>query len=233
MANLRPVTLSENPASSWQNLIQRTIQSQNVIAGNGLVRSLSGGDFTQLSLASEANVNHMIYRGTYDPNLEYFVNDVVRVLPDKHYIDPKDHAQIPIGSTDIVSSSKCPMSMGLFVCVKHVPPGWATPDYFFSQVLASFPETVPYNWIDGTRWTDHNVYYPLYPEIPTQYTSSVHVNGGSGGFDITANDTFWNAMPFGTITMKACIDGVTYDFYVLGNKSGSLFQEAYLPAPAP
>lgn len=225
MPNIRPVPITENQHSSWQNLIQKTIQAQNVVAGSGVDIASRTGDFTKISLTPEVDFNRMVWQGDFDITKEYQINDVVRVVPNVLYINPETGDDVQIGSTSETGHEEIPMSLGLFVCVAHVPPSWANQDYFDSNVAPAFPDVVPYNWQQGIRWTDFNVYYPVYPEIPSNFTSSVDV----GGFNIIANNTFWQAMPFGTMVMKACQNGVAKTFYVVGAESGSAFLPDYLP----
>ncbi len=78
------------------------------------------------------------------------------------------------------------------------------------------------------------MYYPIFPEIPTHYTSSVVTTYGIG---TVANRTFWQALPLGVIPTKICVetaDSKTLStVYVLGFISGSSFLSQYLPYTAP
>lgn len=226
MPNLRPVPISDNPHSSWQNLIQKTVQSQNLVAGSGLKVSSAMGEYTKISLPPDVDFEHLVWRGDFDEFAEYQVNDVVRLSANKKYIDIVTGIDLEIGSTSETGYTSIPISIGLFVCVNHVPPAWANEYYFENDVLTTFPDTIPYSWQDGIRWDTYNIYYPIYPEIPSQYTSSVD----SGyGFTIKANQTFWNAMPFGCMPMKVCQDGIAKTFYVIGEQSGSVYLPEYIP----
>lgn len=227
MPNLRPVPIGENLHSSWQNLIQKTVQAQTPVAGSGL-RTQNMGDFTRISMPDDIDFERLVWRGNFDVEAEYFPNDVVRLQPNISYIDVTTGDPLDIGSTADDGFDYAPLSLGLFVCVQHVPPSWANEDYFYSEVVAAFPDTIPYTWQNGIRWETYNNYYPMYPEIPTSLTSSVDPAGY--GFTITANDTFWQAMPLGIIQANICQnDGKTKTFYVVGAESGSAFKTAYLP----
>lgn len=225
MPNLRPVPLSENPHSSWQNLIQKTVQSNTPIAGSGL-RAQVMGDFTRISVPNDIDFERLVWRGDFDEFAEYFPNDVVRVSPNVDYVDVTTGESLIIGSTSDTGHPYAPLSLGLFVCVQHVPASWANEEYFYGSVVASFPDTIPYTYQNGIRWDSYNYYYPMYPEIPTNFTSSVDIGYG---FPVIANQTFWQAMPFGTMPMRACQNGVAKTFYIVGAESGSMFLPEYLP----
>ena len=162
----------------------------------------------------------------YDEFAEYYPNDVVRVIPNIDYVDVTTGEVIEIGSTAESGYGYAPLSLGLFVCVQHVPASWANEEYFTSEVVPMFPDVIPYTFQNGIRWESYNNYYPMYPEIPTKFTQSVD----SGyGFTITANQTFWQAMPFGTMPLQICSNGSTKKFFVVGAESGSAFKTEYLP----
>lgn len=225
--NLRPIPLTTDPSSGWQNVIQRVVQSHNVLAGSGLRAGMSTGDFTQLGIKTEVETDRLVWRGTYDPNAEYVLNDVVRVEANKDYIPSGSTTPLPIGATSVEGYPVIPISLGLFVCVNYVPPAWADPNYFFSSVVNFYNAgEIPWDVGNGIRWTAHNVYYPVYPEIPTTFTQSVDTGYG---FSINANQTFWQAMPFGTMPLQICTNGLSRTFYVVGAESGSLFKTEYLP----
>lgn len=230
MANIRPVTIASDNQSAWQNIVQKTVQSQQVVAGNGLRVSTGDPNFTRLSVPNDFDTVKMVWKGNYDEFAAYNVNDVVRLNPNEKYLDVTTGEPLEIGSTSDEGHDYAPLSLGLFICVAYVPPAYANETFFSDTVAASFPETVPYTYQNGIRWESLNNYYPMYPEIPTSFTSSVDTGYG---FTVVANQTFWQAMPFGTIPANICQNGYAKTYYIVGAESGSVFRTEYLPYSPP
>lgn len=230
MSNLRPVPITNHPADKWQNVVQRVVQSQHVKPGRGLRRSLATGDFTQLTAIPEADPVRMIWRGDYDITGSYQVNDVIRVSPQIKYVNPATGYELPIGGSHLEGYSTIPLSMGLFVCVSYVPPAWANTTYFNHQILPQFQKNVPPDVGNSIRWYQYNVYYPVYPEIPKALVKEINLGYG---FTILANNTFWQALPYGAMPMTVCVDGEVKTYYVTGAESGSKFNPDYLPYKGP
>lgn len=230
MPNIRPVPITHDPRSSWQNIVQNTVQSQQVIAGNGLRVSSGDPNFTRVSLPNDFDTVKMIWKGDYDEFAAYNVNDVVRVVPNVQYIDVTTGEDLILGSTSEEGHGYAPLSLGLFICVTYVPPSYCNETFFSDTVAVSFPNTIPYTYQNGIRWESLNNYYPMYPEIPTSLTQSVDTGYG---FTVVANNTFWQAMPFGTIPANICQNGYAKTYYIVGAESGSSFKTEYLPYSPP
>ena len=223
MNNIRPTALTDNPQSGWKNLVSRTINAHNVVAGQGVHVNDNGSHGMSISVEEEIMSDHMVWRGNFNQSYEYKPMDVVRVVEGKY----KDEvgADIPIGFTSTPGLGITPISLGLFVCTTYVPPSFADQNWFKTNIVPKFTNNfIPGRYQQGTRWYDYNVYYPVFPE-PTP-SSSVAL---SYGFNVTKNNTFWQAMPFGAAPMKACVDGVTADYYVICQKKGGVFLPEYLP----
>ena len=178
----------------------------------------------------------MVWRGNYDTSSAYHPNDVVRVIPDVKYYNEAG-MEIPIGNTSTDIGGLIPISLGLFVCTQYVPPAWANDIYFTDKIAPQFlnPDTgdysIPYHIRKGIRWYSHNVYYPIYPEIPSSYTGSIEavIDGKDYNFKIDYNQTYWQAMPVGMSSMNVCRNGISETWYIMGHQSGSLFQAGYVP----
>lgn len=223
---IRPYPLSENPNSSRNNRVGGAVSTTNLVGGPGININYNAFS-TTITTDDDVNRTVMIWQGDYDFNAEYIPGDVVRVPYDKSYIN-QNSASIPVGSTDSErTSGEIPMSIGLFVCVKYVPPGWCTEAYVTSNVLPQFGGYIPDQYL-ASRFYEYNVYYPIFPEIPATYTSSVSVFTGEDT-DIIANDTFWRAMPIGMQQSKVCQNGTEKIFYIMGVESGSKFDPTNLP----
>jgi len=226
--NIRPTAITDDSQSSWRKLVSQTMNSKKLLAGNGLSVT-QGSDHTRIAVDDEPDASRWNYRGNYDINSEYKINDVVRVVPNVEYKSVSSlnsGSVIPIGAAVDDGLDVCPISLGLFICVQYVPPAFANEEYFDSFIATSFGDTIPLRYQQGTRWDSLNVYYPVYPEISTNKTASVD----SGyGFDVIANNTFWNALPFGTMPTELCVNGKSKTFYMVGAESGSVFNATYLP----
>lgn len=231
MNNFRSNPLSENPASAWNYRLTRTINAQNVVAGSGVdMLQHSGG--TLLSVPDSIHLDRMVYQGTFDIKAEYKPGDVVSVVPTVTYTDYLGRS-IPFGSTAQSGSAIIPINVGCFVCVEYVPPAYCSESYLRNTISKMFPNAIPQRYLEGTRYYEYNVYYPIYPEIPTQYTSSIQINiVGSQKYNLIANQVYWRALA-GTIPMSICLDPVAKTkttAYMCGYLSGSQFRnDLYLP----
>lgn len=230
MANyIRPSAYTDNPVTNWANNVQKVVNSNNVIAGNGLYINNRGSAGTSIVAAPQYEINHLTYRGTYDIDTEYKVNDVVFVDPNKTYYDSGSSKTLNIDSSYISGYSVAPICAGLFVCTQYVPPSFANTTYLETQLAPIYNSVYPYNVQTGIRYNSYNVYYPVYPTIATSQTSSILT---TYGYNITANDTFWAPLnPM--IRMQTCTNGVNATTYIGGIVSGSSFNSSYLPYKKP
>lgn len=222
---IRPTAYTHDPISSWANVLQRNINSHNVIGGNG-VSVDRGSSYTKISVANEADAERLQYRGEYDIDAEYFVNDVVFVNPNKTYYDSGSASNIELDSSDVAGYDKCPLAPGTYVAVQYVPPSFANEEYLSSRIVPQYAGGVlPYDIQTGIRLESYNIYYPVYPTIPSSYTSSVAT---TYGFSTKTNQTYW--MPLAPmIRLNSCVNGTNSTTYIVGVVSGSSFNADYLP----
>jgi hypothetical protein len=222
---INPLPLTENKSSAWRNRVAGSLNAHNLIAGSGIrVDYTPQGAVISLNKVDE----HLPikYVGDYNSDMEYYPNQIVRVRPDKVYLDITG-TPLDIGSTADSGYETFPISPGLFICVGYIPPGNCDETWFSNYIVPAYPGGVPYDVIQSTRWNSYNVYWPQYPEIPTSYTASVTVYSNS---QITANNTFWNALPIGMRAMNMCLpNGTLATAYVMAYISGSAFLPEYLP----
>ena len=129
MPNLRPVPIGENLHSSWQNVIQKTIQAQDPVAGSGL-RTQNMGDFTRISLPDDINSEALVWRGDFDENAKYYPSDVIRVVPNVNYVDVTDGQLLEIGSTSDDGFDLCAFEFGVVCLRSGRPPSFANETYF-------------------------------------------------------------------------------------------------------
>ena len=220
--NIRPVAVTTDPITGWAKSIQNQHNANNLVAGSNVIFN-RGSNHTNISVDLGPEIEHLVYRGDFDITAEYKVNDVVRVFPTTQYYDSGSKKNLEIDTTATDGYTHCPITPGLYVCVTYVPPSYADTSYLDS-INYQFT-TIPYELQNGIRFYDKNVYYPIYPEIPSQYTSSVDTGYG---FQITANNTFWRALS-PMLKMQSCVNNETQTMYIGGIVSGSLFKTSYLP----
>jgi hypothetical protein len=221
---VRPLPLTDNKENAWKNRIASSVNSSNIIEGSGISVNYSPYG-TTIKMAGVDENFPLMWMGDFDIEAEYFPNMIVRVRPDVNYYDIADGV-IPMGSTDTTGYATVPISPGLFICVGYVPAGACDSDWFNYTMAAQYPDGIPMSIVNGTRFYDYNVYYPVYPEIPSQYTSSVVY----GAYGLVANQTYWQAMPAGMKAVNMCLpDGTLGTTYVIAYTSGSAFLTEYLP----
>lgn len=225
-----PIPVTANPASIWKHKTSQGINSMNLVAGRGIQLDF-GLNGTVVRLADDFNIDAMSYAGIWDFNSGYVAGQWVNLPYDISFQD-QDGNQVPIGLTTTPGFNVIPTAIGSWLCVRDVPPSIYTEDYVTANVLTQFAGNPPDEWIKYTRFYDLNVYYPVFPQIPSQYTASVNVFNST--CQTIANDVFW--VPIGipaTPSNGGCIDNTvsngTTTLYVSYVSSGSMFQEDYLP----
>lgn len=186
--HIRALPLTEQKASSWKNKVAGSINANNVIAGSG-IRIDYGPNGAEISLDVVNETAPLRYMGDFDINAEYYPNMMVRVRSDQTYLDITGNP-LPFGSFNPASEAIPPIATGLFICVNYVPPGPCDENWLTTVVAPMYPQGVPFNLVQGTRFYAANIYYPVYPEMPLSYTSSYAVL--SGNSTIIENNTFWN-----------------------------------------
>ena len=227
---IRALPPTDDLRRTWQNKVAAGVNGNNAVAGSGI--SVDNGPYgSTISIAQDPTEAYLPfqYMGDFDSNAEYFPNQIIRVRPDVTYYDIDGVTPLTIGSTADSGYPTFPISPGLYICTNYVPPGFA--DNVWLQDLATlYPSNViPWTVATSVRWNDYNIYWPMFPEIPTQYTASVTVAAGGGSVGIVANQNFWNALPCGMRAMKTCKNGAEETTYVMAYVSGSHFQPEYLP----
>jgi hypothetical protein len=199
-----------------------------LIAGNGIQLSYTTNGVI-IHKDNYVEGSYMVWAGDYDPDKEYYPGQVVRVTK-----EVAESTGETIGSTadtnPDASSDNIPISLGLFICKKYIPPSWCDEDFVTENISPQF-ENLPSRYVQGTRFEDYNVYYPVYPEIPDEYQTDVDVFDGDE--TITANDTFWEALPFGVVPIDDCDPNTNTarGIYISGFINDSTFNVGYLPYP--
>ncbi len=220
---IRKLPLTENGKNAWQNSVATIINANNIIAGDNIGIEY-GPNGATISVDSVDDTPTYQYMGDFDSASAYYPNQIVRVRPDTIYYDINGNP-IDLGSTADSGYETFPISPGLYICTAYVPPFHCDETWFNTIIAPLYPDnSTPLTYVQGTRWDSYNIYYPMYPEIPLQYTASVIVGGS---YNIVANQSFWNALPIGMREMKSCAQTI----YVMAYVSGSSFQTEYLPYP--
>jgi len=227
--SIRRLPITENKQNAWANKIGGSVNANSIIQGSGIIVDYSPYG-TTISVDPSNEPYAIVYRGEFDINQEYYPNQIVRVTYGHTQIN-QNNVPLPYGNTSEYSSSLIPLNPGLFICTQYVPPATATQAWLgIAQGYlpgGSIPASMPY----GIRFYQYNVYYPIYPEIPLQFTSSVKIYDGVNS--IVANQTYWNALPFGTIALNSCLNNEKTPIFVQGFISGSNFDQRYLPYTPP
>jgi hypothetical protein len=149
---------------------------------------------------------------------------VVLVDPNITYTN-ESGSVIPYTATG--SYTKPLISAGVFVCTRFVPAVGQDSLFLLNYVSASYKATgqaITRDLADTFRQYTYNVYYPIYPLIPT--SSEVLVSQSS--WTVTANLNFWDAIS-PMMPIDVCINNITKTLYVNGILSGSTFNSASLP----
>ena len=150
---IRPVALSGNPISSWAKLVQQSSNRNTLIAGSGISQT-QGTNGTTISLKDDTYAERLVFAGEYDPNAEYFPNDVVVVNPNTKYtiVENGVSRSLDIDSTYVSGYDKAPLGAGTFVCIKYVPPSWSDEDYYDYLRTNVYTENISQAKIDTIRW---------------------------------------------------------------------------------
>lgn len=154
MSDVPHIPTGKYPIQTWSNRVGNAIKCNQITSNNQVgVRQTSNG--TTLYLKDEIALKEGIlcYKGEYDPDAQYSVYDVVRVLPNINYSDFK--------------GNYVPATAGTWVCVASVP------DYESSEVLKSKGQTGVEDYIR----TDSVDYFPKFPEPETLATETTDGKG--------------------------------------------------------
>ncbi len=152
MDNL-PTVEADHAISSWGNKVNRNIAQNKVVHSADLVMS-KGSNGTTLRLSKKFRFGYetLRYRGEYDPNEVYTINDVVRVLHGKTYTD--------------ITGTAITCTPGVWICVVNVP-GKKYSDQFKRIGYTSNKRYLQQDGVD---------YFPKYPE-PTDKATLDRPNG--------------------------------------------------------
>lgn len=224
MSLLRPVSIGTNSVTQWGNTVVKSINQNNIYAGDNNIKIVKTSTGTSISLTPQYNAERLIWKGDFDIDAEYFPNDVVRVNPDNTYFNSGSMQNLQMDSTNITGYDECPITPGLYVCMQYVPPAYSD-ETLLNTLLPQYGGTIPYDIAYTFRLYDYNIYYPIYPEISSSATSSVAT---SFGFNIIANTNYWQALT-PSIKMNACVAGTNTTMFIGGFLSGSSFASEYLP----
>ena len=224
MPILAPYPLSGADATRLNNLTARTNEN-NLVAGPGInVRKTSHG--TVISSISDDRKDNMTNQGLYDVTQEYFVNDVVWVDPNQGPYLNFDGQPLPLCSGSS-STGGPPLGCGAYVCILYVAPSIATSSYYVDNVLPTIESgSSGFDTANQYRWNEYNVYYPIYPAIPT---SSLAVANDEAAGNIQANANYWAPLNPMFLSTTCQADGTFSNAFISGVLSGSSFNLDQLP----
>lgn len=220
---IRSLPITHNPENAWKNTVARALGAHNAIEGAGV--AINYGPYGQTIKSEYVGEQYpVLYAGDYDFFQEYFPNEIVTVTQEILHTDIYDEL-IPFGNTSDDSFGVTPICPGTYICTAYVPPA-ACDEYYLNTFIApQYGGQVPFDAVNSTRFIDYNIYYPIYPVIPTQYTASIVT---PSGYAVVANQTFWTPLA-ATIKQTLCKDGVQTDIYVYAQLPSSSFEDMYLP----
>ena len=210
-----------------------TVNSHTLHAGRGINITKGSNGIMIHSKADFNKIGYMNYRGTYDTASQYFPYDVVFVDPNITYYSYVDAGiscvAVPYEAT--ASYSRPPICAGLFICCNVIPYVSQSYGLFTSSVLPAYSNvnrTVDNLMADTYRHYQYNVYYPVYPTIPSASTNWKAVSGSSGNYLTVANQTFWMPLtPY--LPARFCYNNVETTMFLAGIVSGSSFDSSKLP----
>lgn len=133
------------------------------------------------------------YCGEYDPDAQYSVNDVVRVMPNTNYFNTG--AETTMDTTP-----------GVWICIAEVP-GFQTSEVMKSRGFTS-GDFIRYDGVD---------YFPKWPE--PQYTLQDVVNGVTND---RYHIRYWELISLLPVQATMCVNGVDKTYWVDCAQSGSV-----------
>ena len=150
-----PIELTDSFASK----VAESVNANNVFHGQGLSVTKHGNS-TSVSVISQRIPTQFNLRGNFNPDEQYFPNDVVTVDQNLSYVINGATASINVGGSSLTD-----LAAGLFMCTNYVPPAWQTSTYLSQSILPAFQAaggTVTDDMSDHYRHS-FNRYYPTYP----------------------------------------------------------------------
>ena len=222
----RPSVILEDPSTSWMNRTGDSINKNSMGHSDGMT---GHGTFngTVMTPTMVPIPNGMLYRGTFNEQSSYAINDVVFVDPNAKYSASFDQ--------DVDTTGSAPLCPGLFICISPINVGEATSDYLVSTIETVYTNagyTISDDEANFYRWDTYNYYYPVCPIISG--SAQVDVSDPGTGYNIVANRNFWQPlMPM--IKSVICDDSETKKtIWVSAIVSGSQYMpNNWLPYQAP
>jgi hypothetical protein len=226
---IRNVPPGPNLSSGWSSNVGQQVNSNKTVAGGGVVVS-KGSNGTTVSIPSELDPVALNYAGVFSFSQSYEPNDVVFVDPQETYWDQNGDI-IPVCSGS--SASGLPnICGGLFVCTRFVPP-FGYDSTFLTDTLATYyndaGQHITGGFADTFRWYSLNVYWPIYPLIPTNEITTSSQAVGEDTLDVTANINFWAPLSPMYLGLSCDINGNNISTFNNGIISGSMFNLTQLP----
>ena len=228
--HLRPYPLHENQ-DTFISTLGKQLNSHNLQAGSG-IKITSHNNHHLIEAQSTRLQDGMTYKGEFNPNAEYFVDDVVYVDGTHNYVD-STFGYLPCDSqmTSGSSYTRYPyLAAGLYICSTYIPPYDLDSTILTTVVapsMATYGGQVTGDFADMYRHNSLNVYYPIYPTIPSNYTT----RSVESTWDTQTNQTFWTPLvPY--IALQTCVNNTTVVTLVAGYTSGLTFDASKLPHTA-
>ena len=221
---IRPFPITEG-LDTFNHFVGKESNNHRPDAGKGIKITRFNNGY-QISATQVYHSDKMVYKGLFDPNIEYLPYDVVFVDPNNSIYS----GSYTIGTNDS-SGSSCNLTPGLWICIKHVPDAGMTSTLLENVVAGNMAKgygSITTEFADSYRHSGSNVYFPVYPLIPTSSVKYVAESGGGLNWTYTANDTFWYPLS-PMIQTQVCSNGISKNIWVNGITSGSKFDNSRLP----
>lgn len=231
--SIRPFPLNDN-LDGFLSKVGSTINNSTLYAGKGIqITRHNNGHL--IAVRPEYSSEKLVFAGEFDTKKEYFVNDVVSVNGCNTYYDGLGtgsaniipyYKDYPTGYTG--SYARPYLAAGLFVCIKYVPAVNMDSTMLINTVLPSINGTIDKVFAEQYRHNDLNIYYPIFPVIP----SGSQIQVAEETWEVTANDTFWMPLvPY--IPTTFCVNGENTTTLVAAYNSTLTFDISKLPYTAP
>jgi hypothetical protein len=221
-------TMRPNPpvdySDAWYTKAGNAINQSNLKAGQGLRINKSHGG-TTIALVSDMDQETMYYAGAWNITQSYAIGDVVYVDPLQTYSDQNGNP-LPV-CTGSSADGLPPLCAGLFICTRPVPALGYDENMLVNYVAPAYADAgqiINSTTADTYRFYEANVYWPIYPTIPTGSITTASLSG----YDVTANINFW--APLSPMTLiHICANNTNTPTYINGVVSGSVFDMNLLP----
>lgn len=223
--SIRPlVPIQENDA--YFAALGQGLNNNHIVGGSGISVSRGQNGITIKNNAPIANMNNMRYKGTFNVSSSYNINDVVFVDPNITYtnISSTGSGSVNIPWEATASYNRPPICAGLFICCNNIMPYQFNEGYVTGSLLPVYNSASIRLNPDGYRFYRFNVYYPIYPIIPTSSIGWV----SQSGFYTVANQRYWMPLtPY--VPARFCYNNAETTMFLAGMISGSTFDVSKLP----